>query len=1076
MKKVAFILICLFCGLVSLNAYADFSATWDDDGKLSIDAGENETGVIVTNRLNEILYINQGSGIFKTNIKNQSEIKINLGDSVTDTVYGDILGKKSNIIYVSPKGNDSNDGTLYSPLLTVSAALAAADTGDTVKLLGEVAADSVDCGKNVVISGGILDISQNESFSLSGDIELSDITLKNAPQEKIIISGSAKIGKNAVFKNDADIECGGNIRIESGNYNNITVNNSAVYILPEVSIKSKIYTNDSSMLVFEGCDFSKKLNESIGKIFILGKNGTVKKEEKKIKISPEDERAYSVNGEEYITEGVIPDENGVYRIDFEYNVKLHSVGVSQNNGTYKLTVASVNNNLNNEVPIVRIIAAVYGKDGILKEMTSGEYDSKNITMQYSSAKMTANDTIKIFVWDSFKRLVPLAGVSLGTVSELTAAKKEFYVSPSGNDANPGTITAPFATLKKAQSAARLAGEGTTVYFREGEYYFPSKCNFTSSDSGITYKAYNGEKAVFTTVKSMKGSMFEEVPQDIKNRIKNENAKKKVLRVKLDESGFGSIPEIEDRSYSNKAINPILFSDSKRMTLARYPDSGYIHVTSVIDSGVTTDKSGNISERRPIAFSSDELAGKMSEWGDSDGFYIFGYLGADWSDAFYKCNFDGDKNVITANANSGYAIRKDDRFYCANILEEINSEGEWCFDRENNYIYIYPFADFNEESKIKYNVRNTSLDSFINIKGAENLVFNGIVFDGISANDYCINISDYCDGVVIKNCEFTNLVCKAALIKKSENCRIEGNYAHDLSRGVFVIDGGDAKTLTPGQNEAVNNKIERFAQENTTYEPAIALYGVGNKASHNEISDSAHMAIGFYGQKCIIEYNEIYNVCNDTLDSGAIYAGLTFTAPGNIMRFNYIHDIENKVKEMTGTATTVVGIYFDERLSGEYVYSNVFENIDRACFIGSGRYNTIEKNVMINCPQSVYISRYWTFNESLLDGLKIYENNALWQKEFPWIGETANDEPKDPKYNRVNDNALYNSALPQIPEKYSYLLDPTGNVIFDSTDIFADYDNKDFSILAKSDIYKEIPGFGVIPFGEIGLTGEKGETR
>ena len=132
--------------------------------------------------------------------------------------------------------------------------------------------------------------------------------------------------------------------------------------------------------------------------------------------------------------------------------------------------------------------------------------------------------------------------------------------------------------------------------------------------------------------------------------------------------------------------------------------------------------------------------------------------------------------------------------------------------------------------------------------------------------------------------------------------------------------------------------------------------------------------------------------------------------------------------------------------------------------------------MINCPQSVYIARYWTFSESLLDGLKVYENNALWKKEFPWIAETAEDEPKEPKYNRVNDNVLYNSAMPQIPEKYSYLLDPTGNVIFDSTDIFADYDNKDFSILAKSDIYKEIPGFGVIPFGEIGLTGEKGETR
>ena len=195
-----------------------------------------------------------------------------------------------------------------------------------------------------------------------------------------------------------------------------------------------------------------------------------------------------------------------------------------------------------------------------------------------------------------------------------------------------------------------------------------------------------------------------------------------------------------------------------------------------------------------------------------------------------------------------------------------------------------------------------------------------------------------------------------------------------------------------------------------------------------------------------------------------------------MRFNYIHDIKNNVKELAGTATTVVGIYFDERLSGEYVYSNVFKNIDRAVFIGSGRCNVAEGNVMIDCKQSVYIARYWSFTESLLDGLKVYENNTVWQREFPWLKTTAEDEPMDPKYNRVNNNALYNSAQPQIPESYRYLLDPTGNVVFESPDIFADFENGNYSVSAGSEIYSQIPGFGMIPFDEIGLLNKKGETR
>ena len=43
---------------------------------------------------------------------------------------------------------------------------------------------------------------------------------------------------------------------------------------------------------------------------------------------------------------------------------------------------------------------------------------------------------------------------------------DYYVSPQGNDNNPGNIEAPFKTLKKAIESARA---GTTIYLREGKY-------------------------------------------------------------------------------------------------------------------------------------------------------------------------------------------------------------------------------------------------------------------------------------------------------------------------------------------------------------------------------------------------------------------------------------------------------------------------------------------------------------------------------------------------------------------------------------------------------------------------------
>lgn len=76
-----------------------------------------------------------------------------------------------------------------------------------------------------------------------------------------------------------------------------------------------------------------------------------------------------------------------------------------------------------------------------------------------------------------------------------------YVAPDGNDNNPGTMSAPFRSITKAQSVARA---GTTVYIRGGNY---SRFTIAGSDanynfvhnitkSGITYEAYPGETPVF----------------------------------------------------------------------------------------------------------------------------------------------------------------------------------------------------------------------------------------------------------------------------------------------------------------------------------------------------------------------------------------------------------------------------------------------------------------------------------------------------------------------------------------------------------------------------------------------------
>ena len=54
---------------------------------------------------------------------------------------------------------------------------------------------------------------------------------------------------------------------------------------------------------------------------------------------------------------------------------------------------------------------------------------------------------------------------------------DVYVSPSGDDASPGTLEKPFATLQHAQLAVRQ--KRGDVFLRGGTYYLPAPLVFTA---------------------------------------------------------------------------------------------------------------------------------------------------------------------------------------------------------------------------------------------------------------------------------------------------------------------------------------------------------------------------------------------------------------------------------------------------------------------------------------------------------------------------------------------------------------------------------------------------------------------
>jgi hypothetical protein len=108
-----------------------------------------------------------------------------------------------------------------------------------------------------------------------------------------------------------------------------------------------------------------------------------------------------------------------------------------------------------------------------------------------------------FLMNSFTRrraLQALSGVaaSLAAVPASGATGAQLFVSPTGNDAGPGTKARPLKTFTAAQAAARKLKSKTpvTVWFRAGVYYLPDTAVFTAADSGsklnpVTFAAFPG---------------------------------------------------------------------------------------------------------------------------------------------------------------------------------------------------------------------------------------------------------------------------------------------------------------------------------------------------------------------------------------------------------------------------------------------------------------------------------------------------------------------------------------------------------------------------------------------------------
>ena len=501
--------------------------------------------------------------------------------------------------------------------------------------------------------------------------------------------------------------------------------------------------------------------------------------------------------------------------------------------------------------------------------------------------------------------------------QLAAAAADFYVAPTGNDGNPGTLSQPFRAV---QQAASILQPGDTAWLRGGTYretVVPAHSGVAGAP--ITFRSYPGEFAVISGVDLVTnwtlytGSIYKaSMPW-------SQNGGSRWWSVAGGDQVFVDGMMMCEARWQNlpAGVTP---GTCEKTNLAR-SEGGQVLVTS-------TYMGGPAVARYTLA----GLPGNNNAFKDARIFFL---CGAHWAPMTGTVTAS-DTNSVTfsylwndnTNANNAYCIQDRDHFYLWGKLSLLDSPCEWFHDTSGTLYLWTPGGDNPTGHVVEARKRDTAFDlqgrSYITL--ADLNIFAGDLESDTNSHHVTLRGVDarYVAHGTWVNWWWDSGAWDLSLKLLGSNTVVSDCDIHcsaDSTLKVGMHGYGPDATANGDNSVIINNVITDWGYCGAGC--GIEWAGSNVLVSGNVISNSlSWMAINSWQSRASrIIYNDLSAMGKLVWDQAALYVYPAGNLQGTEIAWNRIHDTLGEF-DPTRSYNGTDGIYFDAGSSFFTLHHNV----------------------------------------------------------------------------------------------------------------------------------------------------------